>query len=99
MKYYKFSASLLNACAKRLVQSRLFRIRNKRDKGKGENGVQNVERWVIAPLRKQTFFDLNEVNLAMRKQLELLNNKEMQHVGRSRRQEFEEIGSYAMIGI
>lgn len=67
------------------------RVRKPKDKGKGENGVQNVERWVIAPLRKQTFFDLHEVNLAMRKQLELLNNKEMQHVGRSRRQEFEEI--------
>ena len=67
------------------------RVRKPRDKAKGENGVQNVERWVIAPLRKMTFFDPYEVNLAIQKQLELLNNKEMQHVGRSRRQEFEEI--------
>jgi len=67
------------------------RVRKPRDKAKGENGVQNVERWVIAPLRKMTFFDPYEVNLAIQKQLELLNHKEMQHVGRSRRQEFEEI--------
>jgi transposase len=38
-----------------------------------------------------TFFDQHEVNQAILKQLELLNNKEMQHVGRSRRQEFKEI--------
>jgi transposase len=66
------------------------RVRKPKDKGKGENGVQNVERWVIAPLRKSTFFNLHEVNLAIQKQLELLNNKVMLAVGRSRRQEFEE---------
>jgi len=53
------------------------RVRKPKDKGKVENGVQNVERWVIAPLRKRTFFDLHEVNLAIREQLDLLNNKEM----------------------
>jgi transposase len=67
------------------------RVKRPKDKAKGENAVQNVERWIIAPLRKKTFFDQHEVNLAIKKQLELLNNKEMQHVGRSRRQEFEEI--------
>jgi transposase len=91
MKYYKFSARLLNACAKRLVQSFLFRIRNKRDKAKIENGVQCVERWVIAPLRNRQFFGLQEVNVAVKEKLELLNTKVMKGVGRSRRQEFEEI--------
>ena len=67
------------------------RVKRPKDKAKGENAVQNVERWVIAPLRKMTFFDQYEVNLAIKKQLEPLNNKEMQLVGRSRRQEFEEI--------
>jgi len=32
------------------------RIKKPRDKGKIENGVQNVERWVIAPLRNRQFF-------------------------------------------
>ena len=67
------------------------RVKRPKDKGKGENAVQNVERWVIAPLRKKAFFDQYEVNLAIMGQLDLLNNKIMQHVGRSRRQEFEEI--------
>ena len=65
-------------------------MRKPRDKGKVENGVQNVERWVIAPLRKRTFFSLYEVNQALKEQLEQFNQRPMQHVGRSRRQEFEE---------
>lgn len=67
------------------------RVRKPKDKGKVENGVQNVERWVIAPLRNRKFFSLHEVSLAVKEQLEQLNNKVMQSVGRSRRQEFEEI--------
>ena len=67
------------------------RVSKPKDKGKVENGVQNVERWVIAPLRNRKFFSLHEVNLALKEQLEQLNNKVMRSVGRSRRQEFEEI--------
>lgn len=67
------------------------RVRRPKDKGKVENGVQNVERWVIAPLRTRTFFDLHEINVAINEQLAALNDKLMQAIGRSRRQEFEEI--------
>ncbi len=67
------------------------RVKKPRDKGKVENGVQNVERWVIAPLRKRTFFSLAELNQAIKKQVEYLNNKVMQAVGRTRRQEFEDL--------
>lgn len=67
------------------------RIKKPKDKAAGENGVQNVERWIIAPLRNQKFFSLHEVNLAVKEKLEQLNNKVMKSVGRSRRQEFEEI--------
>ncbi len=67
------------------------RVRRPRDKGKVENGVQNVERWVLAPLRKRTFFSLAEANQAICTQLEKFNNQVMKQVGRSRRQEFEEI--------
>ena len=67
------------------------RVRRPKDKGKIENGVQNVERWVIAPLRKRTFFSLLETNQAIQTQLEWFNHKPMQAVGRSRREEFEEI--------
>ena len=67
------------------------RVKKPKDKGKVENGVQNVERWVIAPLRNRTFFSLAALNQAIREQLEVLNNKVMLAVGRSRRQEFEDI--------
>jgi len=67
------------------------RVRKPRDKGKVENGVQNVERWVMAPLRDRQFFSLSEANQAIQEQLEILNNKTMGAVGRSRKQEFEEI--------
>lgn len=67
------------------------RIKTPRDKGKIENGVQNVERWVIAPLRNTKFFSLHEVRLAVKEKLEQLNNKTMLAVGRTRRQEYEEI--------
>ena len=67
------------------------RVRKQKDKAKVENGVQNIVRWVIAPTRKHTFFSLLELNQALKKQLVWFNNKEIQAVGRSRRQEFEEI--------
>jgi transposase len=67
------------------------RVKRPKDKAKGENAVQNVERWVIAPLRNQTFFSLGEANQAIREKLDQLNNKLMLSVGRTRRQEFEEI--------
>jgi transposase len=67
------------------------RVRKPKDKGKIENGVQNVERWVIAPLRHRKFFSLHEVQLAITEQLKMLNNRVMQGIGRTRRQEFEAI--------
>ena len=53
------------------------RVRRPKDKASVENGVQNVERWVLAPLRKRTFFSIAEANRAVRKQLEILNQREM----------------------
>ena len=67
------------------------RVRKPWDKGKVENAVQNMERWVIAPLRNRTFFSLAEANRAIREKLDEFNNKRMLAVGRTRRQEFEEI--------
>lgn len=67
------------------------RVKRPKDKAKGENAVQNVERWVIAPLRNRTFFSLAEANRAIREKLDQFNQKMMLAVGRTRRQEFEEI--------
>ncbi len=67
------------------------RVHKPRDKSNVENGVQNVERWVLAPLRHQTFFSEAEANRAVKPLLEGLNNRPMAHVGKSRRQLFEEL--------
>ncbi len=62
-------------------------LKNQKDKSCAENAVQNVERWIIAPLRNRQFFSLHEVNVAIKELLEQLNNKVMKsvaaHVARS----------------
>ena len=65
------------------------RVRKPRDKAKVETAVQVVERWVLAPLRKRQFFSIQEINEAMRPLLEEVNNRQMKHLGKSRRQLFE----------
>jgi len=72
------------------------RVRKPRDKSNVENGVQNVERWVIAPLRKRTFFSEAEANRAMRPLLEALNQRKMAHLGQSRRELFEALDQPAL---
>jgi len=73
------------------------RIRRPRDKAHVENGVQNVERWVLAPLRNRTIFSIAEANRAIAPLLEVLNRREMQHLGKSRRQLFEELDQPALL--
>lgn len=51
------------------------RPRKPRDKAVAENAVQVVQRWIVAALRKRTFFSLTEVNQAIAELLVLLNDK------------------------
>lgn len=67
------------------------RVRKPRDKPAAENGVQNVERWVLAPLRHQTFFSIVETNRAVRQKQDELNDRPMTHLEKSRRQLFVEL--------
>lgn len=67
------------------------RVRKPKDKPNVENAVQNVERWVLAPLRKQIFFSVAEADQAMKPLLEALDNRRMEHLGKSRRELFEEL--------
>jgi len=73
------------------------RVKKPKDKPHVENGVQNVERWVLAPLRNQTFFSVGEANRAMAPLLEALDQKEMAHLGKSRRELFEELDQPALL--
>jgi transposase len=51
------------------------RPRKPRDKAKVESAVQVVQRWIVAALRKRTFFSLFEVNEAIAELLVQLNHK------------------------
>jgi len=67
-----------------------------RDKGKIEGAVLIAERWIIARLRNRQFFDLAVLNAEIGHLLEVLNGKTMRHVGRSRRELFDEIERAAL---
>ena len=72
------------------------RVRKPRDKAHVENSVQNVERWVLAPLRNRTFFSIGEANRAIAPLIQALNQREMAHLGKSRQQLFEELDQPAL---
>ena len=67
-----------------------------KDKAKVEAGVQVVQRWVVAALRKRRFFSLAELNAAIRELLEKLNGKVSRHLGASRRELFERLDRPAL---
>lgn len=67
------------------------RVRRPKDKAKVENAVQQVERWVLAPLRHETFHSVGELNRAMRPLLEALNDKPLRGLQMSRRDFFAEL--------
>jgi transposase len=62
-----------------------------RDKAKVENGVLNAQRRILAALRNRTFFSLSELNGAIACELEKLNDRPMQGIGKTRRQLFQEL--------
>lgn len=72
------------------------RVRKPRDKAKVENAVLQVERWILAPLRHQTFFSLEELRIAIAAQVEDLDVRVMREYGASRRELFEQIDRPAM---
>lgn len=65
------------------------RVRKPRDKAKAENGVLQAQRWILAVLRKKTFYSLSEINAAIAECLTRLNTKVMRGYGKSRLELFE----------
>jgi transposase len=72
------------------------RARKPRDKAKVEVGVQIVQRWVLAQLRRQTFTSLQEINDAICPLLKHLNSKVMRRYGVSRQQLWQETEKAAL---
>jgi transposase len=67
-----------------------------RDKAKVEVGVQLIQRWIVARLRKRQFFLLAELNAAIRELLVKFNAKVTRHLGASRRELFERLDRPAL---
>lgn len=72
------------------------RVRKPRDKAKVEASVQVAQRWILAVLRDRTFFDLAELNEAIREKLIELNQRQMKHLGASRQELFEQLDRPAL---
>ena len=62
-----------------------------RDKAKVEVAVLVATRWIIAKLRKRTFFSLAELNAAIAIEVAALNARVTRHLGASRKALFEEL--------
>ena len=60
------------------------RPRKPKDKPKAEQGVQGIQRWLIAVLRNRIFFNVDEINIAFSSLIDIYNNKVMKHIGKSR---------------
>jgi transposase len=71
------------------------RVRAPKQKAKVETAVKIVE-MLLARLRKRQFFGLDEINDALRPLLDELNERVMEHLGKSRRQLFEELDRPAL---
>ncbi len=62
-----------------------------KDKSKVEQGVQAIQRYILASFRHIKFFNIEELNDAIALVLERYNNKVMKHIGKSRAQLFKEL--------
>ncbi|HDR8936338.1 TPA: IS21 family transposase, partial [Burkholderia vietnamiensis] len=72
------------------------RSRKPRDKAKVEQSVLLVQRWVLARLRHQRLFSLDEANRAIAALLVALNNKPFKKLPGCRRSAFEELDRPAL---
>lgn len=71
------------------------RVQAPKYKAKVETAVKIVE-MLLARLRKRQFFSLEEINAALRPLVDALNDRLMEHLGKSRRQLYEELDRPAL---
>ena len=68
------------------------RVRAPRDKAVVESAVLHVQRFIMARLRNRVFYSLEELNVAIREELEIFNDRPMKdYGGQTRRQRFHEL--------
>jgi transposase len=68
-----------------------------KDKAKVERAVQIAQRWILARIRNETFFSLDELNDRIAELLEVLNDRKMRVYGVSRRELFDRVEKRAML--
>ena len=62
-----------------------------KDKSKAEQGVQGIQRWILAVLRHQTFFSVDALNDAISLLLDKYNEKKVKRFNKSRFEMFLEL--------
>ncbi len=67
------------------------RPRKPKDKPLAEQGVQAIQRYILARFRHQKIFSVDEANEKISEILDKYNNKVMKHIGKSRTQLFAEL--------
>ena len=72
------------------------RPRKPRDKALVETSVLVAQRWILARLRDQTFFELGALNRAIRVLLDELNDRPLKKLGVSRRALYEQLDRPAL---
>ena len=72
------------------------RVRKPRDKAKAENGVQQVERRVLAPLRNEVLVGLENARTRELERLDELNDRPFQKMAGSRASVFSELDAPAL---
>jgi transposase len=73
------------------------RVARPKDKAKAEAGVLVAERWILAALRKRTFFSVAELNLAIGKLLDILNKRPFKKLPGCRQNLFTELDKPALL--
>lgn len=92
---------LINRTYSRLAHHYGFAImparpRHPKDKAKAEAGVKLVENWILAALRDRDFFSLEELNEAIAKLLEVINEKPFQKLSGNRKSWFASVDKPAL---
>lgn len=75
------------------------RPRRPKDKSKVELGVCLVQRWILARLRNYHFTSIAELNEQITDLLDLLNDKKIRHLGKSRYELYLELDKPALLGL
>jgi len=77
-----------------IIPARPYRAK---DKAKVEVGILLVQRWILACLRNRTFYNISDMNQAIKELLEKLNNREMRNLHCSRKHLFETLDKLAAL--